>query len=165
MTGGLIQLVAYGIEDMFITQDPQITFFKTIYRRHTNFSTEPIAQYFTQTLDFAVKATCPISRNADLASKSYLVVTLPAINFTDNTTKFAWVKKIGFALIDYVEVELGGQLIDRHYGEWLNIWYELTQEKTDGFNKMIGNIDELINYSSTKNEYNLHITLDFWFCK
>jgi len=165
MTGGLIQLVAYGIEDMFITQDPQITFFKTIYRRYTNFSTEPIAQYFTQTIDFSKKAACPISRNADLVGQMFLVVTLPAINFTDGVTKFAWVKKIGYALINYIEVEIGGQSIDKHYGEWLNIWYELTQEKTNAFNSMIGNISKLTEYSTTKDEYTLYIPLDFWFCK
>ena len=165
MTGGIIQLAASGVEDMFITKDPQITYFKTIYRRYTNFSTEPIAQYFTQTLDFSMKATCPISRNADLASKSYLVLTLPSVNFTDNTTKFAWVKKIGFAIINYVEIEIGGQSVDKHYGEWLNIWYELTQEKTNAYNKMIGNISELTEYTKSKNSYTLYIPLDFWFCK
>jgi hypothetical protein len=165
MTGGIIQLAANGVEDMFITNDPQITYFKTIYRRHTNFSSEPIAQYFTQTLDFSTKASCPISRNADLASKSYLVLTLPPVNFTDNITKFAWVKKIGYAIINYVEVEIGGKSIDKHYGEWLNLWYELTQEKTYAYNKMIGNINELIEYTTTKSSYTLYIPLDFWFCK
>jgi len=165
MTGGIIQLAANGVEDMFITKDPQITYFKTIYRRHTNFSTEPIAQYFTQTLNFSMKATCPISRNADLASKSYFVLTLPAVSFNDNTTKFAWVKKIGYAIINYIEIEIGGQSIDRHYGEWLNIWYELTQEKTNAYNKMIGNISELTDYTMSKNSYTLYIPLDFWFCK
>lgn len=165
MTGGLIQLVAYGIEDMFLTQDPQITFFKTVYRRYTNFSTEPIAQYFTQTIDFSKKATCPISKSADLAGKIYLVITLPSIQFNDSITQFAWVRKVGFAIIKTIEVEIGGQSIDKHYGEWINIWFELTQEKEAGVSKMIGDIPELTNYSATKPTYTIYIPLYFWFCQ
>lgn len=165
MTGGLIQLVAYGVEDMFITQNPQITFFKTIYRRYTNFSTEPIAQYFTQIIDFSKKATCSISRNADLAGQIYLVITLPPIQFTDGVTKFAWINKVGFAIIKSIEVEIGGQSIDKHYGEWLNIWFELTHQQNSGVNNMLGNVSELTDYSSDKQEYTIYIPLNFWFCK
>jgi hypothetical protein len=138
MTGGLIQLVALGFEDLFITRDPQITFFKTIYRRYTNFSIQAIQQRFDSTPNFGTLSSCTISRTADLISDMFLVVTLPKIqqfvnnSGVDNITKFAWVRKIAYALIDYIEIEIGGQLIDKHYGEWLNIWHELTDHKSTG---------------------------------
>jgi hypothetical protein len=82
---GLLLLVSVGKENIYLSTQPDITFFKVAYKRYTNFSTEPIAQYFTQTIDFSKKAACPISRNADLVGQMFLVVTLPAINFTANT--------------------------------------------------------------------------------
>ena len=165
MAGGIIQLVAQGVEDMFLTSKPQITFFKTVYRRYTNFSMEPIAQYFTQDIDFSKKATCPISKNADLIKDIYLVITLPIIQFNDNITQFAWTKRIGFAIINYIEIEIGGQSIDKHYGEWLNIWFELTQNKLNGISKMIGDVPILTNFTFKKDLYTLYIPLQFWFCK
>ena len=100
MTGGLIQLVAYGLEDLYLTSDPQITYFKVVYRRHTNFTIEQIPQYFINTPNFGKKSTCILSKNADLIGNATLVVTLPKIKkITDPKVKFAWVKRIGFAKI------------------------------------------------------------------
>ncbi len=173
MTGALIQLVAKGIQDIFITGDPQITYFKIVYRRHTNFSVEEIPQYFTHKPDFGKKSTCIISPNGDLMGKTYLIVTLPRIKpfFLDDGTidpylKYAWVKKIGYALVNSVEIEIGGQIIDRHYGDWLNIMEELflKKEHQRGMNKMIGNINQLISLTPTKDKYKLYIPLQFWFC-
>ncbi|ARF09353.1 NCLDV major capsid protein [Catovirus CTV1] len=170
MTGGLIQLAAVGIQDIFLTNDPQITFFKMVYRRHTNFSVEPIKQTFIQDLDFKKKATCNVSRNGDLMGKILLVIELPQIkefldsNGIDNKTKFAWVKKIGYAIIKEIEIEIGGKVIDRHYGEWLNIWTELTTDSSR-LDNMIGNIPELYKFSNGKDGYTLYIPLQFWFCR
>jgi hypothetical protein len=139
MTGGLIQLVAYGVEDLFLTQDPQITYFKVIYRRHTNFSTEEIPQLFSHDPNFGEKVTCILTKTGDLIRKIYLVLTLPKVskfvdnnNNIDNITKFAWVRRVGFAIIKNIEVQIGEQLIDRQYGEWMNIWTELTNARDRG---------------------------------
>lgn len=171
MTGGLIQLVAYGEQDMFITHKPQITFFKMVYRRHTNFSIEQIPQVFTNTPNFGKRVTCILSKSGDLVGNIILSITLPSIpqiynidGSKDNLTKYAWIKKIGFGIIKEVEIEIGGQLIDRHYGEWINIWMELTRKK-ENIDKMMGNIPELYSYTSTKNEYIINIPLQFWFCR
>ena len=67
MGGGLIQLVSYGIENLYLSGNPEITFFKIIYRRHTNFSTEPIPQFFKNTPDFNRRVTCTISKNGDFS--------------------------------------------------------------------------------------------------
>lgn len=167
MTGGLIQLAAVGVQNMFLTDDPQITFFKIVYRRHTNFSMEPIKQNFINKPDFKKKTSCTISKSGDLMSRIYLVVELPQIrDFSDPIIKFAWAKKIGLAIINNVEIEIGGQTVDRHYGDWLNIWFELTQKNVDvGFNIMIGNIPELYEFSNGKDGYTLYIPLQFWFCR
>lgn len=178
MTAGIIQLVAKGREDIFLTRDPQITFYKVVYRRHTNFSQEDIPQYFIQDLNFGKKATCILSTSGDLINKICLKITLPEINnlslsntsqaYSDvNKIKFAWIRKIGFAMIKNIEVEIDGKLIDRHYGEWMYIWSMLTTRNiTDnGINKLIGDVPELTNFTEHKNEYILYIPLYFWFCR
>lgn len=170
MAGGLIQLVAYGVQDIFLTRDPQITLFKIVYRRHTNFSTEPQKQYFIHKPDFGKRVTCQIATNGDLIGATTLVITLPKIKeFTngdsvDTLTKFAWVRKIGFAIINTIEIEIGGTIIDKHFGEWLNIWFELTKEYRN-YDKIIGDVEELYTYSNGKDEYTLYIPLQFWFCR
>lgn len=170
MTGALIQLVAYGIDDLYLTHEPQVTFFKVVYRRHTNFTAEAIPQPFINQANFGKKSTCILSKNADLIGKTYIVVTIPKIQTVNDTkSKFAWVKKLGFAMIKSIEIEINGRIIDRHYGEWLNIWAELTgeiiSEKKNGFDNLIGNIPELTNFTDTKDEYTLYIPLQFWFCR
>jgi len=172
MGGGLIQLVAYGPQDMFLTKDPQITFFKVVYRRHTNFSSEPIPQNFTHTPGFGKKVTCILSKNGDLIEKMYLMTILPEVpqflddaGNVDNVTKFAWVRKIGYALVSSIEIEIGGTLIDRHYGEWLNIWNELTGPADRGIANMIGDTKILTDFTNGKQAYQLYIPLQFWFCR
>ena len=170
MAGGLIQLVAVGIQDLFLIRDPQITFFKIVYRRHTNFSTEVVQQKFNSKPNFGQKVTCEISRNADLLGKMYLVVVLPQIPmFKDehgninHIMKFAWVRRIGFALIKTIEIEIANELIDRQYGDWMNIWYELTVPRNKNQDNMLGDVRELTDFTNGKKSYMLMIPLQFWF--
>jgi hypothetical protein len=172
MSGGLIQLVAYGIQDMFLTGDPQITFFKTTYRRHTNFTIEPVAQYFNKTsVKLGDTVYCNMSRTGDMVYRVYLVVTLPPIpQFTanglrDSRTKFSWIRKLGFAMIKKVSFDLGGQIIDSQTGEWMNIWHELTHPDNNNSRRMIGDVPEVTDWSNGKSPYTLHVPLFFWFCK
>ena len=134
MSGGLLQLVAYGAQDVYLTGNPQITFWKVTYRRHTNFAMESIEQTFNGQADFGRRVTCTVSRNGDLAYRTYLQVTLPEINqsmangtVTEDTAVYArWLDFPGHQLISQVEVEIGGQRIDRQYGDWMHIWMQLT---------------------------------------
>merc|ERR1711990_900657 len=169
MGGGLMQLVAYGAQDIYLTGNPQITFFKVVYRRHTNFSMESIEQTFNGTADFGRKVVCTVSRNGDLVHRVYLQVTLPAVTSQDND-HFRWVNWVGHALVKNVEVEIGGQRIDKHYGDWLHIWNELTQtaSKQEGYANMVGNVDKLNRVTGDqqeKPETTLYIPLQFWFCR
>ena len=120
-----MQLVAYGAQDIYLTGNPQITFFKVVYRRHTNFSMESIEQTFNGQADFGRRVTCTITRNGDLAYRTYLQVTLPEIG--QNQANYArWLDFPGEQMIAQVEVEVGGQRIDRQYGDWMHIWNQLT---------------------------------------
>ena len=148
MAGGLMQLVAYGAQDVFLTGTPEITFWKVSYRRHTNFAMESIEQTFSGQADFGRRVTCTISRNGDLAYRTYLQVTLPEINqgLAGTDDLYArWLDFVGEQLIAQVEVEIGGQRIDRQYGDWMHIWNQLTlsKEQQAGYYKMIGNTTQL----------------------
>lgn len=150
MGGGLMQLVAYGAQDVYLTGNPQITFWKVTYRRYTNFAMESIEQTFNGQADFGRRVTCTISRNGDLAFRTYLQVTLPEINQSMKNTNTdgvyaRWLDFPGEQLISQVEVEIGGQRIDRQYGDWMHIWNQLTltSEQERGYYKMIGNTTQL----------------------
>ena len=182
-----MQLVAYGAQDVYLTGNPQITFWKVVYRRHTNFAMESIEQTFNGQVDFGRKVTCTISRNGDLIHRVYLQVTLPEVTvpntaespssteassqgtgYLSNNCFFRWVNYIGHALIRSVEVEIGGQRIDKHYGDWLNIWNELTQEPGHqvGYDNMVGN-NLLLTGAGLKHveATTLYVPLQFWFCR
>ncbi len=143
MAGGLIQLVAYGAQDMFLTAKPQITFFKASYRRHTHFALEAIEQSTTGNTDFGRKVQILISRNADLIGRAYLGVQLPAV--TAAGSGCSWVKEVGHMLIKSCEFDIGGQQIDIHYADWLSVWSSLTLPSGQqvGYANMIGNKSSL----------------------
>ena len=151
MGGGLMQLVAYGAQDVYLTGNPQITFWKVTYRRHTNFAMESIEQTFNGQADFGRRVTCTMARNGDLAYRTYLQVTLPEINQNMNQSGVGegvyarWLDFPGEQMIAQVEVEIGGQRIDRQYGDWMHIWNQLTlsKEQERGYFKMVGNTTHL----------------------
>ena len=171
-----MQLVAYGAQDIYLTGNPQITFFKVVYRRHTNFSMESIQQSFNGTVDFGRKATCTIARNGDLIHNIYLQAVLPEVNAADflaagdADARFRWLNWVGHRLIKTVDIEIGGQRIDKHYGTWLHIWNELSQTSGHkrGYANMVGNVPRLtqiISGTATMPETTLYIPLQFWFCR
>ena len=163
MGGGLMQLVAYGAQDIYLTGNPQITFFKVVYRRHTNFAVESIEQTFNGTADFGKRVTATISRNGDLIQQMYLEVVLPATGVAA-----VWTYGVGNALIKQAEIEIGGQLIDRQYGDWMNIWTELTVPagKRAGYDSMVGNkagANQIGTLSANTAKPRLYIPFQFWF--
>ena len=240
MGGGLMQLVAYGAQDIFLTGNPQITFFKVVYRRHTNFSVESIAQVFNGSEDFGKRVTCTVSRTGDLIHSAFLRISIDGVNNiaptpggstvttsvngvavevssnpsynaanqgkyfygtqTDGAVTLSldeerwirWSNYLGHRIIKTVEVEIGGTKIDKHYGEWLHIWNQLTLKSghESGYSHMIGNTPEALlprtNMKRTKatgtgnkityikRDYDsektipgmvLNIPLQFWFCR
>ena len=105
MGGGLIQLTAYGAQDVFLTGNPQITFFKAIYRRHTNFAMEQVKQDFKSTVNFGNKVSCTISKHGDLLHKLWLQIDLPSVSLstTARANRFRWLNWIGHVLVKSVE--------------------------------------------------------------
>ena len=195
MAGALMQIVAYGAQDLFLTGTPEITYWKVSYRRHTNFAMESIEQTFQGQADFGRRVSAVMSRNGDLAYRVYLQVTLPEINQDLNGSTDSvyarWLDYIGEQLISQVEVEIGGQRIDRQYGDWMHIWNQLTMssEQQKGYWKMIGHTTQLTYITdptfaavagpcaasggpaqvcAPRNalpETTLYVPLQFWFCK
>ena len=193
MGGALMQLVAYGAQDVFLTGSPEITFWKVSYRRHTNFAMESIEQTFSGQADFGRRVTCTISRNGDLAYRTYLQLTLPEINqsVAADDVYARWLDFPGEQLISQVEVEIGGQRIDRQYGDWMHIWNQLTlaADQSAGYKKMVGQTTQLTylidkDYSAVSGacaatgavsqvcaprnalpETTLYVPLQFWFCR
>ena len=127
-----MQLVAYGAQDVYLTGNPQITFFKVVYRRHTNFACEAIEQTFNGTPTMGGKSTVVITRNGDLVTKMWLKTTVTASDVVDVTD-------LGYYIIKSVELQIGGTKIDKHYGRWMHVWSQLTRtaEHADAFTAIV----------------------------
>tara|TARA_B100000902_G_scaffold393316_1_gene447321 strand:- start:811 stop:2733 length:1923 start_codon:yes stop_codon:yes gene_type:complete len=150
MGGGLMQLVAYGAQDIYLTGNPQITFFKVVYRRHTNFSMEAIQQTLAGSAAANSTQNCTISRNGDLIHNVW-------IEDTNGTSA----EGIIYDYIKRVDCEIGGQLIDRQTGDWNAVWWNLTtpESKVNGLrNAFIGRTG-----ADTSNCF--YYPLNFWFCR
>lgn len=164
MGGGIMQLVAYGAQDIYLTGNPQITFFKVVYRRHTNFSMETIKQNISGQSFIGIdnvnnKATVTISRNGDLVTGIFVLAKQRDSNNT--------VGLCGDSLVEDVEIEIGGQRVDKHFKEWNQIWSELTTpvSKTDGYKYMSGSFNNnLVTGGDTKQDM-IRYPLNFWFCR
>jgi len=176
MGGGLMQLVAYGAQDIYLTGNPQITFFKVVYRRHTNFSIEAIQQTFngTATAKGSTTASATISRNGDLVGRLWLDVKMQSQGTgtsTDGSATYSnWINNTGHGFIKQCEVEIGGQMIDRHYSRWLDVWNELTDHEEAewlGLNKHAAKNAylKLDGLAGAVNTLQLYIPLQFWFCR
>jgi len=167
MPGGLLQLAAYGPQDVYLTGNPQITFFIAVYKRYTNFAIESIQQLFHGDANFGNKVYCDISPNADLIYQIFLNIRLPNLNVEpDKNPNYtvSWINAIGHAIIQHIDIEIGGNVIDRHYGQWLEIWSELTltTEKEYAYYLMIGK-HLVFNTDTQPGPLNLYVPLQFWF--
>ena len=183
MGGGLMQLVAYGAQDIYLTGNPQITFFKTIYKRHTNFSMEHIQQTFQGAPVSGARVVATISRNGDLIYDCYI-----RFKFNNAGGKLHSINNPGHALINNVELEIGGQLIDRQYGHFMEAHSELTENRYSNSYLTVHDQPEthfinasnsyyspfqqtagaggIVFYRGTYHEnFNLYVPLRFWFCR
>ena len=172
MGGGLMQLAAIGPQDIYLTGNPQITYFKVVYKRHTNFAIETI-NMFTNDIDFGNTPQIDIPISGDLVGALYLEFKLPQLHQTTHgsvTTKYAsWVNGVGNALVKSVSLKIGSMEIDKHYSEWLDIWGELnvSSDKKEAYNSMVGNTypsdDTEPETVKSKHPITVYIPLRFWF--
>ena len=183
MPGGLIQLVAYGAQNIYLNGNPKLSFFKKVYKTHTNFSMESIRINVSKNIiNFHESTTISarLDRNADMINNMYFVFSLPTIfKFTDEKNvkeKFNFVRNIGEMIIDNCYINIGGNIIDKQYGEWMHIWNELSifASKRYGYDKLIGNVPELYSPDDhgfyEKNDVQIYkrkiyVPLKFWFNK
>ena len=175
MGGGLLQLVAYGAQDAYITGNPHITFWKVMYKRHTNFAMEAMRVNFTGAPSFGQRVVAVVNRNADLLYRTYLEVTLPDTRTASSTgTAVNWTqgaqRRLGYLMIQQIEVEIGGQVMDRHYGEWMYLWETLSSpyDQSVKLDAMLGGDQggrpsSLTSCNGRPNV--LYIPLSFWFCR
>jgi hypothetical protein len=172
MGGGLLQLVAYGAQDAYLTGNPHITFWKVLYKRHTNFAIEAMRVNFTGAPVYGQRVVATVNRNADLVWKTYVEVTLPDTEGGAYANDIVWTygarRRLGYVLLQQIEVEIGGQIIDRHYGEWLYLWETLTSDfdTSSKLDPMTGGIQ----YGTVTDSNDcggrpniLYIPLQFWF--
>ena len=177
MGGGLMQLVAYGAQDIYLTGNPQITFFKVVYRRHTNFSMESIEQTWNGSVSNGSRPVATISRNGDLVMGMHLQVGAAAIAAMGGSDACA---NPGYSMIDNVELEIGGQKIDKHLGSWLETWTELTVSNDAMTSTTVGSdaagdagtLHQLTTMSggvfgkaNTASTAACYVPLQFWFCR
>jgi len=161
MGGGLIQLFAIGKQDRPLIGNPQITFFKQMYKHYTNFGLEQIKQYFTGNINLGQRIRCKIQRKGDLINNMYLVFDICKSECLQHIP----IRKLGLKLIEYIEIEIGGQLIDRHYGEWLDVWSQLSHTYAEyQMTKILMCDSERNNIFNTSNN-KIYIPLYFWFNK
>jgi hypothetical protein len=170
MGGGLLQLVAYGAQDAYITGNPHITFWKVLYKRHTNFAMEAFRVNFTGAPQYGQRVVAVINRNADLMYKTYLEVQLPDTVTANVKWTSAYERRLGYQLLKKIEVEIGGQIIDTHYGEWLFLWENLTSnfDNSVKLDSMLGGYlggTETSAVSCGGRPAILYIPLQFWFCR
>ena len=164
MAGGLIQLVAQGAESMYLTGNPQMSYFKCVYKRHTNFSTEYIEELFDKSADFGRTSHCKIGRNADLIRNIYIRTELPALK--QDVSSSTWVgygNGIGNLLLKEVSVDIGGQIMDKHDSNWLDIWNNLTR-RDSSYDIMVGNYETEYSLRTNATTSKTYFTpLNFWF--
>ena len=159
MGGGIIQLFAIGKQDRPLIGNPQITFFKQMYKRYTNFGVEQIKQYFTGSINLGQRIRCKIQRKGDLINKMYVVFDICKSDCLQHIP----IRKLGLKLIEYIDIEIGGQLIDRHYGEWLDVWSQLSHTYAEyQMTKILMCDSERINIFNTPSN-KIYVPLYFWF--
>ena len=164
--GGLLQLVATGRQDIYLSGNPQTTFFKQVYRRHTNFALESCRIDFDGAADFGKVIVATIPRKGDLVNSLILEISLPVLPQTSEVgTDTSWTNGIGLAMIDYISLEIGGKEIDRQYGEYLHLMsqFQVDASKKTGYYNMIG-LQEAYTQGSQPGPLKLYVPLRFWFC-
>jgi len=171
--GGLLQLVANGKQDVFLTGNPQVTWFKMVYRRYTNFSIESSSIPFDTQPDFGRRLTCLLPKKGDLLGPLWLEITLPALIDSQTGQPLSYTNSIGHALLQELTFEIGEQEIDRQTGEWMELWsnYVVTTDKQDAWNLMIGKVQGASQGNDRPEMVGLYgpltlqVPLRFWFCK
>jgi hypothetical protein len=194
MPGGLMSLLAVGAQDAYVSISPEMSYFKQVYRRHTNFSMQAVRNTFSTKpvlSNFKSSFTCKIGRVGDLLQDIYLSFTLPAI-YSDDDMRFRWIPNVANYMLNQYTASIDTQLIDQRWGDWLDVWNELslTADRKTAYNNMTANTPQFTSPMNSKptviiqnNKLTyayyptamplkpsipampMYVPLDFWFCK
>lgn len=170
MSGGLLQLVARGAQDAHFVNNPEMSFFRATFRRHSNYAIESIRVPFIGRTEFGRRITTTIPKSGDLVHKMYIRMTLPEVNITQGYA-FRWLDYVGLLICSAIELEVGGVRVDRHTGEWLYLWNQLTRPAGHflGYSNLVGHNPRLttptyaLTGPVTIPAETLYIPLEFWF--
>jgi len=163
MTGGLLQLAFKGPQDIYLTGNPQMTFFKSVYKQHSNFTKDTQLLQFENDIKLGTNHYCVIKRYGDLLSNLYLYIELPEITSADNNETWkGYINGVGYSIIKSVSLDIGGLIIDKLDYTWLDIYNELYDQKSDD---LIGKFNTDISLQENSNSKKLYIPLKFWFTK
>jgi len=167
MSTSILQLQATGIQDVYLTKNPEINVFKYNYYRHVNFATDTIPLHFNEAANFNKKISCIIPKRGHLLSKLHLHIRLPPL-VKNGGTYASWSDTLGYAIFsEPIELQIGGVVVDKLYPQFLNAWDELSNDnKKEGTNLMLLKSDTyVVNYYNAQKQLDLMIPLDFWFTK
>jgi len=176
MGGALVQLAAYGSQDIFLTSNPEITFFKSVFKRSTHFSIESVEQIVEGNINFGGNITLVVARNGDLLGSIFVESSLPTnperfVSNLDTSGYCGYLQGVGNYLINNISIEIGGSNIDTQYGKWMDIWSELTlpESQIKGYGYMVGKDYTQPAWKpydvSSQPGGRIHVPLQFWFCK
>ena len=167
--GNILQLVARGEEDVLLSSKPEFNMFKSVYKKFVPFADEIVKLPFNESSSEFTnrRISCTIPKRADLLSDCYLYVELPTLTIPSGSTKVYWTNSLGYALIKEIYIEIGGYKIDKHYGEWLYVWNQLTTNVDPSLDDYtIGRYSTNTSLErNAQNHVHLNVPLYFWFCR
>ena len=155
MAGGLMQLVAYGAQDVYLTGNPKVTFFQAVYKRHTNFAMETIQQTINGSPGNSSRLSVVVARNGDLLGDMFISLQPNAtLKATANLTSLDtnWIAE---RAVTSVELSIGGQRIDKHFQTWWRLYSELFRDETERiqYNKMTTSVSGAASLGSDNRVY------------
>mgnify|MGYP006131697229 FL=1 len=166
--GAVFQLAAIGRQNIDLIGNPQLSYFVSVYKRHTNFTYQDIRQNITGDANYGKKIQYKLNKVGDLIGAMYLNIVLPDLDDlnTDKSDPVSWVNAVGHAIIRSYSIRIGETIIDKQYGTWLEIWSELTvnNDHRTAYNNLVGKHNYFTNSTQT-GSLELYIPLQFWFCK
>lgn len=160
-------LVAKGEPDRYLTGNPQFSMFKSVWKRHTNFSVSSVEVPLSGNVAWGGLCTCTLPRKGDLVTGMYLKIELPELNVVGPDPTVKWTPKIGHAMIEYIDLYIGNQPIDRLYGEYLEMLSQLTMnsEQKKLYYNMIGHKGSVIEENLLITEQILYVPIPFFFSR
>ena len=170
MGGGVMQLRTSGKQNKHITGNPETSYFKAVYYRHTNFAIESVPCIFENNISATSESTniAIIHKGGDLAHSAHIEFTLKlTTNSLSGGSYVNFVNSTGYALIKEISLEIGSQVIDRHISEWFDVWNELTDENENEHILVNKHQSKYIYLKSNNGDTRVkcYVPLQFWFCR